>query len=577
MELPIRVKTRRMLPDIVDQYGGPIQNSNFPANNSNSTNNGSNGVWSLKVQPNQNNGKTYISVFSNESPTSLPSTAPPQPPASVPRNVKDALNILNSSKTNGDSDSNRRFSPDKNIAPPPYSETETITAPEQIKNNEKPEKIATKKVKQLDGYVGFANLPNQVYRKAVKKGFEFTLMVVGESGLGKSTLINSMFLTDVYSAEHPGPSQRLKKTIDIDTHKVLLKESGVNLTLTIVDTPGFGDAVDNSNCWDPVISYVESQYESFLDAETRVHRVQLPDTRVHVCLYFIAPSGHGLKPLDVEFMKRLHDKVNVVPVIGKSDTMTPEEIGHFKRQIMNQIVQAKIRIYEFPEDELMGNGINATEEIDRKENKKMKERVPFAVVGSNCLIENADGKKVRGRKYPWGIVDIESMDHCDFVPLRNMLIRTHLQDLKEVTNNVHYENYRCRKLAGVAGGSTDKIPNKNPMAQIEEEKREHQNKMLKMEKEMEDVFERKVREKQQKLKDSQTDLERRHKESKEKLEQQKRELEARLAAFEQEKAAWSQLNGVSVEELKRLSLESLDGTKKKKSGGLSGVSFRMGR
>ena len=52
------------------------------------------------------------------------------------------------------------------------------------------------------------------------------------------------------------------------------------------------------------------------------------------------------------------------------------------------------------------------------------------------------------------------MEHCDFVPLRNMLIRTHLQDLKEVTNNVHYENYRCRKLAGVAGGSTDKIPNK---------------------------------------------------------------------------------------------------------------------
>ena len=55
---------------------------------------------------------------------------------------------------------------------------------------------------------------------------------------------------------------------------------------------------------------------------------------------------------------------------------------------------------------------------------------------------------------------IENMEHCDFVPLRNMLIRTHLQDLKEVTNNVHYENFRCRKLAGVAGGSTEKIPNK---------------------------------------------------------------------------------------------------------------------
>ena len=75
---------------------------------------------------------------------------------------------------------------------------------------------------------------------------------------------------------------------------------------------GFGDAVDNSNCWDPVISYVESQYEAFLDAETRVNRITaMPDTRVHACLYFIAPSGHGLKPLDVEFMKRLHDKVNL--------------------------------------------------------------------------------------------------------------------------------------------------------------------------------------------------------------------------------------------------------------------------
>ena len=76
------------------------------------------------------------------------------------------------------------------------------------------------------------------YRKAVKRGFEFTLMVVGESGLGKSTLINSMFLTDVYSGECPGPSARLKKTVNVDTSQVLLQESGVNLSLTIVDTPG---------------------------------------------------------------------------------------------------------------------------------------------------------------------------------------------------------------------------------------------------------------------------------------------------------------------------------------------------
>lgn len=31
-----------------------------------------------------------------------------------------------------------------------------------------------------------------------------------------------------------------------------------------------------------------------------------------------------------------------------------------------------------------------------------------------------------------------------------MVIRTHLQDLKDVTSSVHYENYRCRKLAGLS-------------------------------------------------------------------------------------------------------------------------------
>lgn len=41
------------------------------------------------------------------------------------------------------------------------------------------EKKYGESTKELDGYVGFANLPNQVYRKSVKRGFEFTLMVVG--------------------------------------------------------------------------------------------------------------------------------------------------------------------------------------------------------------------------------------------------------------------------------------------------------------------------------------------------------------------------------------------------------------
>lgn len=47
--------------------------------------------------------------------------------------------------------------------------------------------------------------------------------------------------------------------------------------------------------------------------------------------------------------------------------------------------------------------------------------VPFAVVGSNTIIE-VKGKKVRGRMYPWGVVEVENPEHCDFIKLRTMLM-----------------------------------------------------------------------------------------------------------------------------------------------------------
>ena len=88
------------------------------------------------------------------------------------------------------------------------------------------------------GIVGFASLPDQVYRRSLRKGFEFCLMVVGESGLGKSTLVNSMFMTDIYSSKETEVSPSLAKTVQVETHSVVLQEGGVKLSLNVVDTPG---------------------------------------------------------------------------------------------------------------------------------------------------------------------------------------------------------------------------------------------------------------------------------------------------------------------------------------------------
>jgi len=40
-----------------------------------------------------------------------------------------------------------------------------------------------------------------------------------------------------------------------------------------------------------------------------------------------------LKSLDVEVMKQLHHKVNIIPLIAKADTMTADECRDFKKTV----------------------------------------------------------------------------------------------------------------------------------------------------------------------------------------------------------------------------------------------------
>ncbi|KAG8122862.1 hypothetical protein E2320_018304, partial [Naja naja] len=287
-------------------------------------------------------------------------------------------------------------------------------------------------------YVGFATLPNQVHRKSVKKGFDFTLMVAGESGLGKSTLVNSLFLTDLYKDRKLlNAEERIVQTVEITKHVVDIEEKGVKLRLTIVDTPGFGDAVNNTECWKPVADYIDQQFEQYFRDESGLNRKNIQDNRVHCCLYFISPFGHGLRPLDVEFMKALHQRVNIVPVLAKADTLMPSEVERMKCKIRDEIDHFGIRIYQFPDCD------SDEDEEFKQQDEALKDSIPFAVIGSNTIVE-MKGKRIRGRLYPWGIVEVENPMHCDFVKLRTMLVRTHMQDLKDVTRETHYENYRAQ-------------------------------------------------------------------------------------------------------------------------------------
>ncbi|XP_063098291.1 septin-9 isoform X2 [Cavia porcellus] len=310
------------------------------------------------------------------------------------------------------------------------------------------------------GYVGIDSILEQMRRKAMKQGFEFNIMVVGQSGLGKSTLINTLFKSKISrKSVQPTSEERIPKTIEIKSITHDIEEKGVRMKLTVIDTPGFGDHINNENCWQPIMKFINDQYEKYLQEEVNINRKKrIPDTRVHCCLYFIPATGHSLRPLDIEFMKRLSKVVNIVPVIAKADTLTLEERVYFKQRITADLLSNGIDVYpqkEFDEDA-----------EDRQVNEKFREMIPFAVVGSDHEYQ-VNGKRILGRKTKWGTIEVENTTHCEFAYLRDLLIRTHMQNIKDITSSIHFEAYRVKRLnegnSAMANGVEEKEPDAQEM------------------------------------------------------------------------------------------------------------------
>ncbi|PPJ55664.1 hypothetical protein CBER1_05870 [Cercospora berteroae] len=302
-------------------------------------------------------------------------------------------------------------------------------------------------------HVGFDSITTQIEKKLLKRGFQFNVICVGQTGLGKSTLINTIFASHLVDSKgRLTPNEPIRQTTEIHPVAHVIEENGVRLRLNIVDTPGYGDLVNNDRCWDPIVKYIKDQHSAYLRKELTAQRERyIQDTRIHCCLYFISPTGHSLKPIDIVVLKKLSETVNVVPVIAKSDSLTLEERQLFKDRIKEEFAFHNIRMYPYE-----------NEEYDSEEaamNSQIKSIIPFAVVGSERNI-NVNGKTVRGRQNRWGTINVEDEKHCEFVYLRDFLTRTHLQDLIETTSQIHYESFRAKQLlalkessAQVHGGS----------------------------------------------------------------------------------------------------------------------------
>jgi septin 7 len=108
-------------------------------------------------------------------------------------------------------------------------------------------------------------------------------------------------------------------------------------------------------------------------------------------------------------------------------------------QILSDLEFHGINIFQAPiYDDDDDESILEAEEIARA--------IPFAIVGSSNTVRTRDGRVVRGRAYPWGVVEVDNPAHCDFGKLRQLLIRTNMEELREHTNDVLFEAWRTERL-----------------------------------------------------------------------------------------------------------------------------------
>lgn len=383
---------------------------------------------------------------------------------------------------------------------------------------------------KLAGHVGFDSLPDQLVNKSVQNGFVFNIMCIGETGLGKSTLMDTLFNTSFESA----PSPHTLPNVKLKSHTYELQESNVRLKLTICDTVGYGDQINKDDSFKAVVDYIDAQFEAYLQEELKIKRSlsNCHDSRIHACLYFICPTGHGLKSLDLVCMKKLDTKVNIIPIIAKADTVSKTELQRFKAKINQELQSNGVQIYQFPTDDETVSEINSS----------MNAHVPFAVVGSTDFVRIGN-KMVRARQYPWGTVQVENETHCDFVKLREMLVRTNMEDMREKTHTRHYELYRQKRLEQM--GFTDVDSDNKPVSfqqTFEAKRSNHLAELQAKEEEVRQMFVQRVKEKEAELKDSEKELHAKfdklkkdHAEEKRKLEESRKKLEEEFVEFNRRK------------------------------------------
>ncbi|KAK6457005.1 Septin-type guanine nucleotide-binding (G) domain-containing protein [Scheffersomyces xylosifermentans] len=287
-------------------------------------------------------------------------------------------------------------------------------------------------------------------RKFTKKSLSLNLLLIGENGIGMKTFVNSLCKMNYFKDKSLDGSvlyniyeERRDSSLKIETHTIDVVEPNTSpIRLRVSLTRNFAYNLDNSNNAKAIVDFILNEYDLALQEELKIKRnPRVADNRIHVGLYFLRAKNRKLNEFEIENMKKIGERINLIPVIGKADTLTEGEYILNKELISSSIKENNIPVFNFLEflDDLEVSD-DDIEEVTYL--RILQASLPFGIIASNFR----QGENFV-RRVPWGLINIEDENNSDLKLLRSVLFGSHIQEFKDLTINLKYEKYRVEKLS----------------------------------------------------------------------------------------------------------------------------------
>ncbi|KAI8987011.1 Septin-domain-containing protein [Pilobolus umbonatus] len=299
--------------------------------------------------------------------------------------------------------------------------------------------------------------------------YYLNMMVVGQSGSGKTSFIRTFYETmkclviedSFKESKSSVMKDLLQPTEELYTISMLTEEDGQRTALTIIDTPGFNSdySVDHQVAY--INKYIDYQFHRTLAEETKVKRdAKAFDSHIHCCLYFIDTSSlDKITENDRYVLRSLSSRVNIIPVIGKADTLTASQRIQLKTMFRREIFDvSNIPIYGNIE---LGDEDDEDDE-DCHGNKGISRRQKIIDMLQDYADEDADSRSMIQylENMPFTLIGYEedpttgnplTLDEVDIKPLQAYsMINLHEKSSSNKDNfsfNLSYINSRLSKSA----------------------------------------------------------------------------------------------------------------------------------